>query len=63
MKQYFIDFLKLKREEEGDITEEELENFDPPAHVEQESDEGFGDMEQKKEVPKHVSALKEVQVI
>ena len=60
LKQYFIDFLKLKREAEGEITQEELDNFDPSAQVEQESDEGFGDMDQKKEVPKYVSALKEV---
>ena len=68
LKQYFINLLKLEREAAGEITKEDLENFDPSAdgcdasaHVEQESDEGFGDMDQKKEVPKHVIAVKEVQ--
>ena len=68
LKQYFINLLKLEREAAGEITEDELQNFDlsadscdASAHIEQESDEGFGDMDQKKEVPKHVLAVKEVQ--
>ena len=60
LKQYFINLLRLEKEASGEISQEDLENFDPSAHAEQESDEGFGEMDQKKEVPKHVLAIKEV---
>ncbi|KAL3861032.1 hypothetical protein ACJMK2_007123 [Sinanodonta woodiana] len=58
---FFMEHHRQKRQAEGEISEEDLQNFEPQLNQEPDPEEdGISDVAKESELPKHVKAVKEV---